>query len=213
MRFSKTGTRADSQAGAGSVVGLVAALVLIVATAGVTLWLTRDQEPQSSTVVSVEEIKAIAQLSTVEYHITEYYEESVERKILGLFTNTSTTGAVIVSAVVTGSVDFDKADIDIDETGDRPTVTIAFPDDSFVMKTSINPGDVIMRDVRDPIFIKDITAAEWTAMEDAALAAIERTARGKGIEQATAENAEKMLDAFLAGLGYDTEVTFEFLAR
>ncbi|MDH3259782.1 MAG: DUF4230 domain-containing protein [Acidimicrobiia bacterium] len=187
----------------------LAALVLVAVTAGVTWWVMPDAN--STTTVNVNEIKEISQLSTVEYHITEYYEETLTRKVLGFIPDRKRTkGAVYVNAVVTGSVDFDQAAITIDDSGNRPSVAIMFPEDSFMMKNDIDEGDIVKSDVKDPLLYKAITAEEWTRMQDAALAAVKQTALDTGIKQATARNAEKMLVLFLNSLGYDCEVTFEF---
>jgi len=209
MRLSETRPQTGPQSGYAGLVTALAALVLVAVTAGVTWWVMPDAN--STTTVNVNEIKEISQLSTVEYHITEYYEETLTRKVLGFIPDRKRTkGAVYVNAVVTGSVDFDQAAITIDDSGNRPSVAIMFPEDSFMMKNDIDEGDIVKSDVKDPLLYKAITAEEWTRMQDAALAAVKQTALDTGIKQATARNAEKMLVLFLNSLGYDCEVTFEF---
>ena len=154
---------------------LVSVLAIAVIAGGLVFFVTRD-DPTSSSLVTVDQIRNIARISTVEYHVSEFYRGEVGRG--------SVEGAIYVSAVVTGSVDIDRARIEIDSNPDRPRATITIP------KGSVH--------ISDP----------ETCPEEA-LVVITQRVREAGIECQTAARLETVLTDFLAAFGVESEIVFE----
>lgn len=97
----------------------LASLPAVAVIAAGAAYLAVGDSGSSSSLVTVGQIRNIARVSTVEYHVSEFYRGEVGRGRV--------EGAIYLSAVVTGSVDIDRARIELDSDSETPHATITIP--------------------------------------------------------------------------------------
>ena len=179
----------------------VLVLAIAVLAGALVFFVTRDDK-SSSSLVTVDQIRNIARISTVEYHVSEFYRGEVGRG--------SVEGAIYISAVVTGSVDIDRARIEIDSDPDQPRATITIPKGAVhISDPETCPDCSELVQLNRPILRARISDEEWTALTKEALLIITQRVREAGIECQTAARLDTVLTDFLAAFGVETEVVFE----
>ncbi len=158
-------------------------------------------------VISIEGIKKIAQLATIEYNITvvEKQEKYGALDFLKLFPSSS---LFVVKGKVKGSVDLDKiSEFTVDE--ENRQVKIVFPNDAvLVSDPEIGPNDITMLDCEKNIFVP-IKGEDITKAQAAAIQTLKDTAEADGIRAKTKEEAILLLSEFIGSLGYEAHVEFK----
>lgn len=179
----------------------VSLLAVALVAAGVTYLVVRDADPSSSR-VTVEQIRNIARVSTVEYHISEFYRGEVGRG--------SVEGGIYISAVVTGSVDIEQAAIEIDSDSEPARATITIPRGAVhIGDPETCPDCSELVQLNRPFLRARISDEEWTALTREALVIINQKVREAGIECQTAARLEAVLADFLGAFEIESEVVFE----
>lgn len=180
--------------------------VAIVVGAGV-YWFTKHGGGGSTTIVTVEQIKKIAQLATIDYRlsVTHYHEKppvGLEWLPAKLFAT--------VRGDIKGSVDMKKADIKITNEESEKSVKIFFPKGSVVISNpEIGAKDVTFLTCSNPNPFHPLKDKDFTAAQREAIKAMIKTANDDGIRVKTAREATVILGNFLTALGFNSEITFE----
>lgn len=194
-----------------------AGLVLIavaVASTSVTYWLT-PRGPES--VVTVERIRKIAQLATVEYHLSTFLDETFRSSIVLRDVKSSRMIAYYTGSVK-GFVDLEKVDLRVIAAGvsdnGEPSgrVAIHFGRGSVVVSgVEFVPGEDIMKE--EVVWTKPLfnppTDNQREAMRNKALQTIRDAAIERGIVDKTMEEARIVLSEFVKGFGLEAEITFD----
>jgi len=196
-------------------------VLLLVLTAlvagGVAYWL--KPSTNVNVAVTIEQIRNIAQLATVEYTMSALAEQTYQSRflpkaldVLGAKT-TSDCFIVYCAGTVRGSVDLEDVTIDTQETADGPHVSIHFK------RGSVLVSDVEMQDLftiscrakleRRLSVLQGVSDGQRDAMVKGALATIRKKAIEKGIVEKTMKNAKTFLGEFIGSLGYGVTVTFD----
>jgi hypothetical protein len=194
-----------------------AGLVLIavaVASTSVTYWLT-PKGPEA--VVTVQSIRKIAQLATVEYHAATLQDQTFQSSI-GLGDVDSSRMIAYYTGAVKGAVDLEKMDLreivaGVSENGGRGgRVAIHFQRGSIVISgVELVPGEDSMKEItvwRRTGF-NPPSDNQREGMRREALQAIRDAAIERGIVDKTKENARLFLSEFVAGFGLTAEITFD----
>lgn len=180
--------------------------VAIVVGAGV-YWFTKHGGGGSTTIVTVDQIKKIAQLATMDYHlsVTQYHEKppvGLEWLPAKLFAT--------VRGDIKGSVDMKQADIKITNEKDEKSVKIFFPKGSVIISNpEIGAKDVTFLTCSDPNPFHPLKDKDFTAAQSEAITAMIKVANDDGIKVKTAREATTILGNFLTALGFTSEITFE----
>lgn len=153
--------------------------------------------------VTEDGIRLIAELATIEFHISEVVKNTVKAKI----GNDNDTVILMGRGVVLGTIDLNGMNIEIDKEKKHATVAL---------------GKV---NVRNPEFgendfqvLYDSTAARWlnwgnvtqemrNKWQNQLIKKIKDVAINGGIEAKTKDEAKKALGAFLKQLGYTSKIT------
>lgn len=173
---------------------------------GAVYGLMHDKNGKTNVIVAVDDIKEIAQLATVEYHISTFVEKTKDRQ---WFEWADAKYLVFLKGVVTGSVDLNLADIQL-PTGDEKTVSIKFKKGAVVVSNpEIGTDDIRLITVSDPNVFNKINQDDWANAQSDAIAALKKSAIDAGIMAQTASEAKVVLSRFLGALGYAAKIEFE----
>lgn len=187
--------------------GQVVQLLIVAIVVGAAVFFLMRGGGGSKTFVTVEQITKIAELATVNYHmsVTHYHEKppvGLEWLPAKLF--------VTVKGDIKGSVNMKMAKITLPKEGEEKIVKIVFPKDSVIISNpQIGPQDVSFLTCSDPNPFHPLKDRDYTAAQKEAISAMIKTANDDGITLKTAREAKEVLANFLAALGYKTDVTFE----
>ena len=196
--------------------------VLLIVTAfvagGVVYWLSHEG-PASKTMVTVESIRKVAQLATVEYSLSTLVEKEFKSSIAIKKVHSSTLLA-LYSGRVRGWVNLDKVQIKLNKESDkassdgevRRVATIHFPRGSIAVKdVAIDPDmdHMTERVIWKRTGFNPPTDNQREGVRRKAMRTILKTAIEKGIVQKTKANAKMILTEFLAGFGIEAEVSFD----
>jgi len=189
---------------------------------GVAYWLKPSAEVHGY--VTVEEIRKIAQLATVEYTLTGFYKEIFYSSIVIKKVPTDYVFSYC-KGKITGSVDLDKATIDVQKGGDAPHVSIHFkrgsilvsdialtqtPDKDKPGQFKPNPDTVSVRDeLKGALFYQGANADQRQYVQNVALQKMKQGALDTDIVEKTKENAKTILGGFVGLLGYGATITFD----
>jgi hypothetical protein len=190
------------------VAGIVVLVVVVaIAAGGFVYILTRDRGGKTDVVVNVENIKKIAQLATVEYHISAHLFREKGKKFYEWL---SAKFFVFVKGKVKGSVDLNQAVIDVSPDPKNKLVKITFKKGAvLVSDPEIGQGDIRIMTCADPnVFHKISDADRNRAMKDV-IALLKKTAIEDGIKDRAASEAKLVLTTFLQSLGYASQIEFE----
>ena len=188
----------------GSIFQMLAVAIVVGA---VVFWFARGGGGGSTTVVTVDQIKKIAQLATIDYHlaVTRYHEKppvGLEWLPAKLF--------VTVSGHIKGSVDMKQADIKITNEKNDKSVKIVFPKGSVIISNpEIGPKDISFLTCSDPNPFHPLKDQDYTEAQKEAISAMTVVANDDGIRVKTASEAKVVLGNFLSALGFTSEITFE----
>lgn len=195
-------------------------LVILVAVVSVggTYWLTR-KGPGARVTVTVQSIRKVAQLATVEYRLSTLMEKTF-RSSYGFGTTDSSKMLAYYTGTVKGSIDLEKievqlkdADVGASDEGDgRRRASIHFSRGSIVVKdVALIPGEDSMREMVTwvrPAF-QGPTDNQRERVRQEALRTILETAIKTGIIEKTKENGRTILSEFLRGFGIQADITFD----
>ena len=191
-------------------------LVLLTAiVAGGVVYLIKPSTVVKSS-VTVEQMKKIAQLATTEYTLgafaeQEYKSQSLFKKVVSDYAIAKVTGKV------KGSVDLEKATIDVQESKENPQVSIHFKRGSVLISgVEIDPNDKEAEQViscREKLKLKGllnpISPSQRDALQRIAKQEIAKAAIKVGIVEKTMGNAKTALSDFVGALGYRANITFD----
>ncbi len=187
---------------------LVLVLLIALTGAGIVYMLTREKGRR--VFVQVEEIKKIAQLSTVQARLSGYSLLPVKLpkacKAIPLVGCRDAYVFAIVTGTITGSVDLKQMKVDVNQR--EKTVRITFPKDSIVV------SEPAMSKVPDVTPIETnvpniISSDHKTKSAQDSLDSLKQAAKNMGIEKLTAQQAVVVLTGFLKSLGYKAQIEFE----
>lgn len=189
-----------------NIVALVA-LIAILFFGGVLAYLKifKKQDAGASSVVTVESIKKIAQLSTIEYTIQTIESVKKEKQWFVLF---DTKFSVVLKGKVKGSIDLKKMKTEVDQK--NKTVNIIFAKGSIVVSNpEIGKDDIHLRKCIEPWVFNKIDEKDWEEAHKAAIAKIREIALEDGIELKTAKEAQTILTGFIQSFGFKVSINFE----
>jgi len=189
------------------VVSIVIAAVLgAVVAVGVLYGLSRDKGGKTDVILAIDDIKEIAQLATVEYHISTFLDRKKKRQ---WYEWLDARYIVFLKGVVKGSVDLNLADVQLPAAGTK-TVSIKFKKGAVIVSNpEIGRDDIRFITVSDPNVINRISDADRNRAQGDAIAALKKAATDAGIVEKTAREAQILLTKFLGGLGYTAKIEFE----
>ena len=189
------------------VVSIVIAAVLgAVVAVGVLYGLSRDKGGKTDVILAIDDIKEIAQLATVEYHISTFLDRKKQRQ---WYEWLDARYIVFLKGVVKGSVDLNLADVQLPAAGTK-TVSIRFKKGAVIVSNpEIGRDDIRFITVSDPNVINRISDADRNRAQGDAIAALKKAATDAGIVEKTAREAKILLTKFLGGLGYTAKIEFE----
>lgn len=189
------------------VVSIVIAAVLgAVVAVGVLYGLSRDKGGKTDVILAIDDIKEIAQLATVEYHISTFLDRKKQRQ---WYEWLDARYIVFLKGVVKGSVDLNLADVQLPAAGTK-TVSIKFKKGAVIVSNpEIGRDDIRFITVSDPNVINRISDADRNRAQGDAIAALKKAATDAGIVEKTAREAKILLTKFLGGLGYTAKIEFE----
>jgi len=189
------------------VVSIVIAAVLgAVVAVGVLYGLSRDKGGKTDVILAIDDIKEIAQLATVEYHISTFLDRKKKRQ---WYEWLDARYIVFLKGVVKGSVDLNLADVQLPAAGTK-TVSIKFKKGAVIVSNpEIGRDDIRFITVSDPNVINRISDADRNRAQGDAIAALKKAATDAGIVEKTAREAKILLTKFLGGLGYTAKIEFE----
>ena len=186
---------------------IVQLLVVAIVVGAVVFFFARGGRDGSKTFVTVEQITKIAELATINYHmsVTHYYEKQpvgLEWLPAKLF--------VTVTGDIKGSVNMQAAKITVPKEGEEKVVKIFFPKDSVIISNpQIGPKDVTFLTCSNPNPFHPLGDKDYTAAQEKAISDMIKAANDDGITLKTAREAKEVLVNFLAALGYKADVSFE----
>lgn len=189
--------------GIGQITQMLAVAIVVGAA---VYWFTKDGGGSTS-IVTVEQIKKIAQLATINYHLSvTHYHEKPPKGLEWLPAKLFAT----VRGDIKGSVDMKKADIDITNEKEKKFVKIFFPKGSVIISNpEIGAKDVSFLTCSNPNPFHPLKDKDFTAAQREAIKAMIKTAKNDGIAVKTAREAKSVLGNFLAALGFQSEIAFQ----
>ncbi len=182
-------------------------LAVAIVVGAVVFWFARGGGGGSTTIVTVDQIKKIAQLATMDYHlsVTQYHEKppvGLEWLPAKLFAT--------VRGDIKGSVDMKQADIKITNEEKEKSVKIVFPKGSVIVSNpEIGADDVSFLTCSDPNPFHPLQDKDFTAAQKEAIQAMIKVANDDGIRVKTAREAKTVLGNFLTALGFTADISFE----
>ena len=189
------------------IVSIVVAVILgVLVTLGVIYGLSGDKGGKTDVIVAIDDIKEIAQLATVEYHISTFLDRKKDR---AFYEWLDARFIVFLKGVVKGSVDLNLAEVQLPTAGAK-TVSIKFKKGAVVVsKPEIGPDDIRFITISDPNVFHPINDDDRNRAQADAIAALKKSALDAGIVAQTAKEARVLLTRFLGGLGYTAKIEFE----
>ena len=187
--------------------GQVVQLLVVAIVVGALVFFFARGGDGSKTFVTVEQITKIAELATINYHmsVTRYHKRppvGLEWLPAKLF--------VTVKGDIKGSVNMKMAKITLPKEGEEKIVKIFFPKDSVIISNpQIGPQDVTFLTCANPNPFHPLKDRDFTAAQNEAISDMIKTANDDGIKLKTAREAKEVLVNFLAALGHRVDVTFE----
>jgi hypothetical protein len=155
--------------------------------------------------VTVNSIKKIAELATIEYNMSIIEEQTKKKKFLEW---KEARFLVLLTGVIKGSVDLNQADVNIDKEAKK--VTIAFKKNAVnISNPEIGPGDIKIITVSDPNVFHKINDADRNKAQAAAIKLLRKAALDKGIVNQTKSQAKTVIENFLAALGFQSVISFQ----
>jgi hypothetical protein len=186
---------------------IVLVVVVAIAAGGLVYLLTRDSGGKTDIIVNVEDIKKIAQLATIEYHLSVFVHEEKER---AKYEWLKADYYVFMVGKVTGAVDLNQAKIEVSHDPKNRMVKITFKKGAVLVKDpELGEHAITMVKCADPNVFHKISAADWQKATEDARVKLKQTAIDDGIMNKTADEAKVVLTTFLQSLGYASQIEFE----
>lgn len=168
-----------------------------------TLTFTSKAGSTEETIVTIDSIREVAKLATIDYHgsISERVtrgHEWYEWKNAELF--------VEIHGTVEGLIDLEK--ITMQSSGEPKSVVIAIPPDAVEIRGPVVDSDqgIKVTTLHDPNVFHKLTDAQRDAAVNHGLAQLKQKAIDSGIKAKTLEEAKQVIRQFLAAAG--AEVVF-----
>ncbi|MGE5251078.1 MAG: DUF4230 domain-containing protein [Bacteroidota bacterium] len=191
--------------GVWKIVGVAALVVVIVA--GAVFLLAQYRAGKAEVTVTIEEIKQVAQLATVEYTISDAYKWQKPRQ---WYETKNLELMVLARGKVKGSVDLEKMQLEVSNEADEKHVTLIFgPGAILISDPEICPAGCIRTyDMKDVNLFTGLTAEDRNKQLSAAIGCLKQAAIDDGIREKTAAEAKVVLTRFLEHLGYVADIKF-----
>jgi hypothetical protein len=187
--------------------GIIILVVVVAIVAGGAVYLLKGNGGKTDVRVTVDSIKNIAELATVEYHISSYLFRAKKK---AWYEWKHAKYLVFVKGTVKGSVDLDQAAIDVNPDPKKKMVKITFRKGAVrVSNPEIGKGDVTFQSVSDPNVFHPITEKDYERSQNELIGIIREQAIKEGIRNKTAAQARLVLTTFLQSLGYTAQIEFE----
>jgi hypothetical protein len=183
----------------------VAVLAAVIA-AGIVFFAMRGGGGRTDVIVTVEEIKEIAQLSTVEYVVSDILHKEKGRawyewKTASFFAS--------VKGKIKGSVDLDKMQITVSNDRDQKKVHVRFESGAILISDpEIGPHDIKIIDCSDPNVFHKISADDHSKAVGELISHLKSVAEDHGIREKTASETKLVLTRFLEQLGFEVQMEF-----
>jgi len=185
---------------------VIAAVLGAVVAVGVLYGLSRDKGGKTDVILAIDDIKEIAQLATVEYHISTFLDRKKRRQ---WYEWLDARFIVFLKGVIKGSVDLNLAEVQLPAAGTK-TVSIRFRKGAVIVSNpEIGRDDIRFITVSDPNVLNRISDKDRNKAQGDAIAALRKAATDAGIVEKTAREAKILLTRFLGGLGYTAKIEFE----
>lgn len=154
--------------------------------------------------VTVNSIKKIAELATIEYNMSVIKEQTKKKKFIEW---KDARFLVLLTGKIKGSVDLNKADVKIDKENRK--VDIRFNKDAVkVSNPEIGPDDIRIITISDPNIFHKLNDKDRNKGQKEAIRLLRQSALDKGIVDQTKTQAKYVLENFLAALDYKSSITF-----
>lgn len=164
------------------------------------------QDNSAGSYVTVNSIKKVAKLATIEYNVSVVEERKKELKVVLKWKTAKFL--VLLSGIVTGSVDLKNAEIDINK--ETKKVSIVFGKDAVkVSQPASDPKAAKFITITDRALFKRLNSADFTAGYEAANNKLRNTALADGIVKKTKDEAVELISNFLLSLGYSANIKFK----
>lgn len=156
--------------------------------------------------VTVEEIKEIAQLATVEYTISEVGQMTVPKE---WFEWDEAQFLVILAGKISGNIDLDKMNVDIVRNNDKMIANLNFQEGAILIKyPQVGPGNLRIITIKDPNLLNRINDSHRNQAFNCAFSNMLSAAEQQGIRKKTAAEAQLVLKRFLHSVGIEANITF-----
>lgn len=159
----------------------------------------------TETKVTVNSIKKIAELATIEYTMSVIKEQTKKKKFLEW---KEARFLVLLTGKIKGSVDLNQADVKIDKENKKVSITFK-PGAVKVSNPEIGPDDIKIITVSDPNILHKINDKDRNKGQAQAIALLRKTALDKGIVAQTKNQAKVVIENFLSALGYQSAILFK----
>lgn len=187
------------------------ALLLIVTAlvaGGVAYWL----KPRGPDVrVTVQSIRKIAHLATVEYRLATLMDKTYKSQ--SLFKKVDSSRMIVYyTGAIKGSLDLEKTDINVSDKANGGHVSIHFKRGSILISgVEIIPGEDSVREITCDVktFYNKPTDNQLEALREGALKTIRQKAIDQGIVDKTKENAKTVLSEFVGAFGLQAVIDFD----
>ncbi len=188
--------------------GIVVLVVVVAIVAGGSVyWLKGDSGGKTDVLVTVDSIKKIAQLATVEYHISSHLFQTKKK---AWYEWASAKFFVFVRGKIKGSVDLNQAEIEVSSNSEKRMVKIRFKKGAvLVSNPEIGKGDIKIQSIKNPNIFHPITDKDYEKAQSELIGMLKEQAIKDGIMDKTAVQARLVLTTFLQSLGYDSQIEFE----
>jgi len=164
------------------------------------------QDTKSESYVTVNSISKVAKLAMVEYNVSVIEERKKELKVVLKWKTAKFL--VLLSGIVTGSVDLKNAKININK--ETKKVDIVFGKGAVkVSQPASDPKAAKFITITDRKLFKRLNSADFTAGYGAANKKLRNTALDGGIVKKTKEEAIELISNFLLSLGYSANIKFK----
>lgn len=191
--------------------GNISTIILIALIAAGTIFVIKQiisgkDDGKVEVTVTVEEIKEIAQLATVEYTISEVGQITLPKE---WYEWDNAQFLVILAGKVSGNIDLDKMDVDIVRNGDRTIANLIFKEGAILIKDpQVAPGNLRVITIKDPNILNPINDAHRNQAFNCVLSHMLLAAEQQGIREKTADEAQLVLKRFLRSIGVEANITF-----
>jgi len=184
----------------------IAALAALIA-AGIVFFAMRGEDGKTDVIVTLEEIKAIAQLSTVEYVVSDILHKEKGRAWYEWKTASFFASA---KGKIKGSIDLDKMKFEVSNDTDPKRVKVRFESGAVLIgDPEIGKDDIKIIDCSNPNIFHKINADDHTKAINELISHLKSVAEGHGIRERTASEAKLILTRFLQKLGFEVSIEFD----